>query len=308
MASASVSHALLPALRLAAKLMLAVLLASMAVSSASAREVPDLKGLVNDYARLLSSATISQLETVLAALESTDSTQIAVLTIDSLNGDSLEDFSLRTVEKWKIGQKQTDNGALLLISRDDRLVRIEVGYGLEGSLTDMVSGQIIRNIITPNFRRGDFNQGVIDGVGAMISAVRGEFQAPADGGQQAAGGDDGDLGGLLTSLIFIFFFFGSMFRKNRLFAAAIGGIVSPLVGFFLFGISGLALLALLFFGIVGGLIASSMASTSTGRRSSGRSGGFYLPTGGGFGGSSGGFGGFSGGGGGFGGGGASGGW
>ena len=282
-----------------------MILLAGAVSSGAALNVPALQGRVNDYAGLLSSATISQLETVLADLESTESTQIAVLTIGSLNGDSLEDFSLRTVEKWKIGQKGVDNGALLLIARDDRLVRIEVGYGLEGSLTDMVSGQIIRNIITPNFRRGDFNQGVIDGVGAMIGAVRGEFQPPTDAGKQVAGAKNGDLGGLLTSLIFIFFFFGSMFRKNRLFAAAIGGIASPLVGFFLFGISGLALLALLFFGLVGGLVASSMASTSTGRRSSGRSGGFYLPTGGGFGGSSGGF---SGGGGGFGGGGASGGW
>ncbi len=297
-----------PALRFAARFMLVVLLASMAVSSALAREVPELKGRVNDYAGLLSSATIAQLETVLADLESTDSTQIAVLTIDSLDGDSLEDFSLRAVEKWKLGQKSTDNGALLLIARDDRLIRIEVGYGLEGSLTDMVSGQIIRNIITPDFRRGNFNQGIIDGVGAMISAVKGEYQAPAAAGKQNDTASNGDLGGLVISLIFIFFFFGSMFRKNRSLAAATGGLVSPLVGFFLFGISGFALLALVFVGTVGGLVASSMASTSAGRHSSGRSGGFYLPPGGGFGGSSGGFGGFSGGGGGFGGGGASGGW
>ncbi len=292
--------------RVVLTLLLGCVVMSTVASSALALEVPELKGRVNDYAGLLSSATISQLDTVLANLESTDSTQIVVLTIASL--DSLEDFSLKVVENWKIGQKATDNGALLIIARDERKLRIEVGYGLEGSLTDLVSGQIIRNSITPHFRQGNFNQGVIDGVGAMIAAVKGDYNAQTQTKSPGKPAANGDLGGLITSLIFIFFFFGSMFRKNKMFAAAIGGFASPLVGLFLLGVSGLALLALVFIGIVGGLVASSMASSSTGRGSSGRAGGFYVPTGGGFGGSSGGFGGFSGGGGGFGGGGASGGW
>jgi len=289
--------------------LLMLLFSCLTSSSALAIEVPVLKGRVNDFAGLLSSATISQLDTVLVNLEATDSTQIVVLTIPSLDGDSLEDFSLRVAERWKIGKEKIDNGALLVIARDERKLRIEVGYGLEGVLTDIVSGQIIRNIITPHFRQGNFNQGVIDGVGAMIATVKGEYQPSAARQEQGKGtGTGGDLGGLITSLVFIFFFFGSMFRKNKLFAAAIGGLFSPLVGFFLFGMSGLTLLALVFIGIVGGLVSSSMASSSARRNSGGRSGGFYVPTGGGFGGSSGGFGGFSGGGGGFGGGGASGGW
>ena len=94
-----------------------------------ALDVPNLKGRINDYANLLSPATEASLESVLKSLESTDSTQIVVLTIDSLRGDSLEQFSLRVVEDWKIGQQGLDNGVLLLVARDDRKIRIEVGYG-----------------------------------------------------------------------------------------------------------------------------------------------------------------------------------
>ncbi len=109
--------------------------------------------------------------------EQEDSTQIVVLTIPSLEGDNLEAFSLHVAEGWQIGQKGLDNGALLLIARDERKLRIETGYGLEGTLTDLVAGRIIRNIILPNFKKGNFNQGVIDGVAAMMAAVKGEFKA-----------------------------------------------------------------------------------------------------------------------------------
>lgn len=286
---------------------LPVLFAAIVCSlTAHALEIPALKGRVNDFARILSPATVNGLESILTNLETTDSTQIVVLTIPSLEGASLEEVSLKTAEKYQIGQKDFDNGALLLIARDDRKLRIEVGYGLEGTLTDMVSGQIIRNVITPQFRRGNFDQGVIDGIGAMISVVRGEFKAAERSDQNPAGNND--TGGLIMSLVFISFFFGSMFRANKLFAAAVGGVVSPIIGFLFFSLTGIALLALVPVGIIGGLIASILASSSgTGSRG-GRTGGPYIGSGGGFGRSSGGFGGFSGGGGGFGGGGASGGW
>ncbi len=274
--------------------------------TAHALEIPALKGRVNDFARILSPATVNQLESILTNLEATDSTQLVVLTIPSLEGASLEEVSLKTAEKYQIGQKGFDNGALLLIARDDRKLRIEVGYGLEGTLTDMVSGQIIRNVITPQFRRGNFDQGVIDGIGAMISVVRGEFKAAERSDQSSAGNND--TGGLIMSLVFISFFFGSMFRANKLFAAAVGGAVSPIIGFLFFGLTGIALLALIPIGIIGGLIASILASSSGTGSGGGRTGGASIGSGGGFGRSSGGFGGFSGGGGGFGGGGASGGW
>ena len=96
----------------------------------SALEVPRLQGRVNDYADLLSPATEASLESVLKSLESSDSTQIVVLTITSLQGDSLEEFSLGVVEDWKVGQQGLDNGVLLLVAGDDRKIRIEVGYGL----------------------------------------------------------------------------------------------------------------------------------------------------------------------------------
>jgi len=280
-----------------------LLLTFIAALPVAARDVPALQGRVNDNAGLLSPSTEASLESVLQSLETSDSTQIVVLTIDSLRGDSLEDFSLRVVEDWKIGQQGLDNGVLLLISRDDRKIRIEVGYGLEGKLTDMTAGRIIRNVISPKFKQGDFNQGIIDGVGAVVATVRGEFTAPADAGYRSA--NQFDPGGFLTAMIFIFFFFGSMLRKNKIAAAGVGAAAAPLLGFLFFGITGLLLLALIPFGAVGGLVASALASSSGGALSSGRHGGY----GGGFGRSSGGFGGgFGGGGGGFGGGGASGGW
>lgn len=270
----------------------------------SALEVPRLQGRVNDYGELLSPATEASLESVLQSLESSDSTQIVVLTIKSLQGDSLEDFSLRVVEDWKIGQQGLDNGVLLLVALDDRKIRIEVGYGLEGKLTDLTAGRIIRDVIGPKFKQGDFNQGIIDGIGAIIMTVRGEFTAPAEAKSGGSGG--GDPGGLLTAMIFIFFLLGSLLRKSKIAAAAVGGIATPLLAFLLFGITGLFLLALIPIGMLGGLVAASMAASSGGAVSRGGHAGGY---GGGFGGSSGGFsGGFGGGGGGFGGGGASGGW
>lgn len=270
----------------------------------SALEVPRLQGRVNDYAELLSPATEASLESVLKSLESSDSTQIVVLTIGSLQGDSLEEFSLRVVEDWKIGQQGLDNGVLLLVARDDRKIRIEVGYGLEGKLTDMTAGRIIGNVMGPRFKQGDFNQGIIDGIGAIVMTVRGEFTAAAETKPNGSGRED--PGGLLTSMIFIFFIFGSLLRKSKVAAAAVGGIATPLLAFLLFGITGLALLALIPIGMFGGLMAAALAGTGGGAVSRGGQAGGY---GGGFGRSSGGFGGgFGGGGGGFGGGGASGGW
>jgi uncharacterized protein len=143
-----------------------------------ARDVPALKARVNDYARMLSSYTEKQLEGILRDLEKTDSTQIVVLTIPSLEGEVLEEFSIKVADTWKIGQKGLDNGAILLIAKDDRQIRIEVGYGLEGSLTDLMSGRIVQNVILPRFRAGNFDQGVLDGVQAMVGVVRGEFTAP----------------------------------------------------------------------------------------------------------------------------------
>jgi uncharacterized protein len=265
-------------------------------------EVPALKGRVNDYGNILSAATETQLDQFLQQLEQTDSTQIAVLTIPSLDGESLEGFSLKVVENWKIGQAEIDNGALLLVAVSDRKIRIEVGYGLEGSLTDLQAGRIIRNVILPQFKQGNFDQGIIDGVSAMIQTVKGEY-TPS---KSHSGKKRDDPFGYLAMLIFFFFFIGNALRKNKIASALVGGTVVPLFGTFILGFSLPLLFVLILFGVVFGLIASKMHMVSGRSGRSGRSG--YIHTGGFGSSSSGGFGGFSGGGGGFGGGGASGGW
>ncbi|RZW16524.1 MAG: TPM domain-containing protein, partial [Desulfobulbaceae bacterium] len=247
-----------------------------------AANIPALKSRVNDYAGMLSASTISQLDFILGELEKTDSTQIVILTIPSLAGDSLEGFSLKVAEKWGIGKQGKDNGALLVIARDDRKLRIEVGYGLEGTLTDLVAGQIIRNIITPQFRQGSFNQGVIDGTGAMIAAVKGEYQADAALKRDRAN-KRFDPGGLITTLLFISFFVGSAFRRSKLLAAGIGGVAAPLIGFLFFGLTGVALIALILLGMFGGLIASVMASSSGSGLNRRGPGGYYVGSRGGFG-------------------------
>ena len=147
------------------------------IGPVQALTVPALKGRVNDYAQILSPATISQLDNALKYFEQQESTQLVVLTVPTLEGDSLEDFSIRVAESWKIGQKKIDSGAILLVAKQEKKLRIEVGYGLEGKLTDLVSGRIIHDIIVPSFKEGNFDQGIINGVTAMMEAVKGEFSA-----------------------------------------------------------------------------------------------------------------------------------
>lgn len=154
-----------------------VLLIPFLFTTLFALEVPTLSGRVNDHAGILSADAKWRIEAKLAALETSDSTQLAVLTVPTLAGDSIEDFSMRVVESWKLGQKKLDNGALLVIAKEDRKLRIEVGYGLEGKLTDALSGRIIRQVIVPHFKRGDFEAGVEAGVDAIIAATKGEFKA-----------------------------------------------------------------------------------------------------------------------------------
>jgi len=144
--------------------------------NAAALDLPQPTGYVNDLAGILSAQTELKIERFLRDFEQSDSTQLTVLTIDSLEGESLEDYSLRVTESWKVGQKGKDNGALLLIAKQEHKIRIEVGYGLEGRLTDLLSGRIIDQEISPRFKAGDYDGGVIAGVVAMAEAVRGEYQ------------------------------------------------------------------------------------------------------------------------------------
>lgn len=155
-----------------------LLLVSSSFLSFAQKAVPELwSQRVHDEAKVLSASVVDQLELQLKEYEDSTSNQIAILIISSLDGDVLEDYSLRVAEKWQLGSKKNDNGVLLLIAVDDHKMRIEVGQGLEGVLTDAHSNRIIRNEMAPDFRRGDYDAGVKAAVNSMIKAIGGEYSA-----------------------------------------------------------------------------------------------------------------------------------
>ncbi|HEU5188404.1 MAG TPA: TPM domain-containing protein [Methylomirabilota bacterium] len=134
---------------------------------------------INDYAGALSLAERDRLEAKLAERERTSQNQVVVAIFRSLEGESLEDFSIRLAERWKIGQKGLDNGVILLVFLDDRKLRLEVGYGLEPTLTDAVTSTIINTVIVPRFRERQMAVGIEAGLDAIDAAIRGEFRAEA---------------------------------------------------------------------------------------------------------------------------------
>jgi len=144
-------------------------------SPAAALDVPKATGYVNDNAGILSSTVRLKLEQFLENFEASDSTQITLLTIPTLDGEPLGDYSLKVFETWKLGQEGKDNGALLLVAKAEKKIRIEVGYGLEGRLTDLLAGRIIDNEISPKFKQGDFDGGIVAGIVGIAQAVRGEY-------------------------------------------------------------------------------------------------------------------------------------
>ena len=172
-----------------------------------ALNVPQLHGRVNDYAGMLSVEQRQNIDDLLMQYEQQTSNQFAVLTITSLDGDSLEDFSMRTVEKWKLGQKGKNNGLLLLIVKNDRKIRIEVGYGLEPVITDAYSGEVIRDILAPSFRDGNFAQGIADALYALMQKAGSEFTSdhkPVYRVDQTPAGPP-DI--LVMIIVFLFIFF-----------------------------------------------------------------------------------------------------
>ena len=181
---------------------------------------PPLQGHVNDLAALLSASQREQLEQRLTRFEQQTGRQFALLTIPSLEGDSLEDFSIRVVEAWKLGKKGKDDGLLLLVVQRDRKVRIEVGYGLEGEVTDAVSARTIREQIQPAFRAGQYAAGINAGFARLIRAAGGstEGDTPAEPARSARGRARSPLGGMLLLLIvlpLIFFLRSRAARRQR---------------------------------------------------------------------------------------------
>jgi uncharacterized protein len=269
--------------------------------------VPPLEARVTDLTGTLTADERAILEEKLAAFEARKGAQIAVLVVKTTQPEAIEQYSIRVVDAWKLGREATDDGALLLVAMEDRALRIEVGRGLEGALTDLVSNRIIDETITPRFREGDFAGGITAGVDRIISVVDGE---PLPEPEQHWSG--GPAIGEIMPLLFGIIVFGSVVLRaifgRALGSLATGGVAGGAAWIFtkLLGIS-------IGVGVVGLILSLMLGIGNAGRWASrpgrggwttgGWGGGFGSGGGGGFGG-----GGFGGGGGSFGGGGASGRW
>jgi uncharacterized protein len=288
----------------AARATLLALMLCWAFAALADVAVPPLTGRVVDKTATLSSSDIASLDKTLKDFEARKGSQVAVLIVPTTQPETIEQYSLRVAEAWKIGRRKIDDGAILVVAKDDRKLRIEVGYGLEGALTDATSKRIIDEVITPKFRSGDFAGGISDGVSRILRVVDGEpLPAPAQRPRQNPGFED-----LFNPfLIFAALIAGGIFRGifGRLFGSlATGGLVAGYLWF---------IAAPLVLSAIGGVIAFVVTLLSDAMTSSGgpgRGGGWVSSGGGGYSGgsSSSDSGGFSGGGGSFGGGGASGSW
>jgi uncharacterized protein len=283
-------------------LLLALLLSGTAQAEVA---IPTLTQRVTDLTATLDSNQIQALDAKLAAFTASKGSQIAVLILPTTQPEAIEQFSIRVAEAWKIGRKGVDDGVILLVAKEDRKLRIEVGYGLEGALPDATAKRIVAEIISPYFKRGEFYAGIDAGVAAVINVVQGEpLPAPEP---QSATDSMGPVETALLPSILIFIFGNIILRQfmgrlpsGLIIGGAIGGLAwLVLTSMLLAGVGAvIGFLLSLFFGLGGG--------GGSGSRSSGYSG-WGGGSGGGWGSSSGG-GDFGGGGGGFGGGGASGDW
>lgn len=293
--------------RFASALGLFFLLACGLLGAQELQPVPRLTARVTDASGTLAADQRSRLEAKLAAFERDKGSQIAVLIVASVKPETIEQYALRVVEAWRLGRRGVDDGALLLIAKEDRKLRIEVGYGLEGALNDATAKRIVSETISPRFKQGDFYGGIDAGVDAMIKVIAGEplpapTPAAADYGTGVSSEDS--MAMLMFVGVVLVFVVGRFLRAifGRFFAAGIVGTVA--------GVIASVLISSVIVGVMAGVVAfvvSLLAGQGRGRRGGGGwSPGSGISWGGGGGG--GGSGGFSGGGGSFGGGGASGDW
>jgi len=188
-------------------------------------EVPRAEGYVNDHANILSEREKAGLESILRRFEAETTNQVVLLVIPSLEGDSLEDFSIRVAEAWEVGQKGKDNGVIFLVAVEDRKARIEVGYGLEGALTDAQSGRILRDLVFPAFRQGAYSSGIQAGMVGILQSIQGEF--PSQSTRQMAPTRQArtKASGLLLPLLFFLLLFS---RGGRFFL--LGGLLGGMWG------------------------------------------------------------------------------
>ena len=282
------------------------LLAVVSFSAAAQAPIPPLTARVTDQTSTLTPGQKAALEETLRAFEARKGAQIAVLMVPSSAPESIEQYALRVAEQWKIGRARVDDGAILVIAKNDRALRIEVGYGLEGALNDATSKRIISEVIIPRFREGDFHGGIAAGIDRMMRVIDGE-PLPAPPGARSPGGPaPGGLGQYFPVLLIGALVIGGFMRAvlgRFLGSLATGGVVGYLV-WLLAGALAMSIFAAaiaFFFTLLG---AGTRRGSAWGPVGWGGRGGY----GGGWGGGGFGGGGFRGGGGGFGGGGASGRW
>jgi uncharacterized protein len=209
-----------------------------AISASFAADIPYLTGRVNDNAQILSEETRKSLTEVLKQHEERTTNQVVILTIPSLEGENIEDYSNKVFNEWKLGQKEKNNGILIVVVPGERKMRIEVGYGLESTLPDISAGQIIRNIMTPKFKQGDYNGGITDGTQAVVSILDGkqipELAAASTNETETSSAESGNSGldapdmPITTRILIGAFIFGIIGLFTFI------GIVTPGVGWFLF--------------------------------------------------------------------------
>ncbi|MFH1045319.1 MAG: YgcG family protein [Pseudomonadota bacterium] len=267
---------------------LALVFASVA-GAADEVAVPPLKARVTDVTGTLDSGELASLESELRAFEQRKGSQIAVLMLPSTQPEAIEQYSIRVAEHWKIGRAKADDGVILVIAKNDQRLRIEVGYGLEGAIPDVVAKRIIREVIAPHLLANDFYGGIRDGTQTLMKLIEGEKLPPPRA--QASTGDD--YQSLIAALLVVVIVAGGVLKAvfGRLLGSAATGVAAGFIAWVLAAALGVA--------VVAGVIAFFIALLGGSRG--------YYP--GGFGGGGlGGGGGFGGGGGGFGGGGASGSW
>jgi uncharacterized protein len=252
-------------------------------------------GYVNDFAGMLLPETKTTLEGTLTQFTKDTSSEISVVTVTNLSGDSIENYANELFREWGIGTKNNNNGILLLISKDDRKLRIEVGYGLEGALPDATAFSIITNDITPLFKEGNFDEGVTVGVQKIIEATKGEYTAvpPKNKGISSS---------ILEVLFFVFIFGFNILvlilapSKSWWLGGVIGGVLGGIIGFIFWSLIGGAILGGVLLGL--GLLIDFFVSRAyqQHKHDPNHPGGFFGGfRGGGSSGRGGGFGGFSGG-------------
>lgn len=189
-------------------------------ASAAEPTFPPLSGRVVDQAGILSASTRATLSELLEAHEKKTTNQVVVVTLASLQGYDIADFGVRLGRAWKLGQKDRNNGALLLVAPKEREVRIEVGYGLEGDLTDARSHAIIQQEIIPRFRAGDFEGGIVQGTLAILGTIEGTYTARATPSSPVAPYADDIVKFLMFAIIFAIFVFGRRYGRG---ARGLGG-------------------------------------------------------------------------------------